>query len=460
MSYAGICSPHNVQNNSDAYFHAASIEEISDYMVTGFGSTCDQIINTGNGAPAVNAGSDYTIPRSTPFALTAAGNDPNGDAITYCWEQMDNATAVYPLANNNPQGPNFRSFSPTASPTRFFPRLADIISNANPNWEKLPSVNRTLNFRVTVRDNAAAYGCTGEDDMVVTVVASAGPFAVTAPNTAVSFSGGSNQTVTWNVANTTASPVSCANVKISLSTDGGNNFPTVLLASTPNDGSQSVTLPNINSTTCRIKVECADNIFFDMSNANFTITAVAPVELLDFSVRAAGKNQAQLQWATATESNNRGFEVELKGSADADFRSVGFVAGKGNSTEKQQYQFTASKLPEDDYLFRLRQMDHDGQSSLSPIRSLRLRPDFTVALFPNPLQGSVLNLTVLSAREASLTFELFNAQGQRVATTTYDNIAEGRSTLRLPTEALPAGLYHYVCRSGDATAQGKLVVRP
>jgi len=109
--------------------------------------------------------------------------------------------------------------------------------------------------------------------MVVTVNDTADPFAVTAPNTAVTWAGGSAQTITWSVNGTTAAPISCANVKISLSTDGGQTFPTVLAASTPNDGTEVVTIPNTATTTARIKVEAVGNIFFDISNANFTITA-------------------------------------------------------------------------------------------------------------------------------------------------------------------------------------------
>ena len=70
-----------------------------------------------------------------------------------------------------------------------------------------------------------------------------------------------------------AAPVSCANVAIELSTDGGINFTAVLSASTANDGSESVTIPNTASTTARVRVTCVGNIFFDISNTNFTITA-------------------------------------------------------------------------------------------------------------------------------------------------------------------------------------------
>ncbi len=102
------------------------------------------------------------------------------------------------------------------------------------------------------------------------VVAAAGPFTVTQPNTAVTWAGGSTQTVTWNVAGTTAAPVSCANVAIALSTDGGATFDE-LVASTPNDGTEPVAIPGTPTSQARIRVSCVGNIFFDISNADFTI---------------------------------------------------------------------------------------------------------------------------------------------------------------------------------------------
>ena len=97
----------------------------------------------------------------------------------------------------------------------------------------------------------------------------AGPFLVTSRATAGSPASGA-ENVTWNVAGTSGAALA-PNVKISLSTDGGLTYPTVLAATTPNDGSQVVTLPNINTTTARIKVEAVGNYFFDINDANFTI---------------------------------------------------------------------------------------------------------------------------------------------------------------------------------------------
>jgi hypothetical protein len=79
--------------------------------------------------------------------------------------------------------------------------------------------------------------------------------------------------VTWNVASTTAAPVSCAAVNILLSTDGGYTYPITLASGVANDGAETVTTPNVNSATARVQVACASSIFFDISNVNFTVPA-------------------------------------------------------------------------------------------------------------------------------------------------------------------------------------------
>jgi hypothetical protein len=270
MAYAGICGAENVQSNSDDYFHSKSLLEISAFLAAG-GASCDGTSATGNTVPTVDAGAAYTIPRGTPFTLTATGSDPDGDTVTYDWEQYDLGTASPPNTDNGTR-PIFRSFDPTTSPSRTFPKLSDILNNVATLGESLPTTTRTMTFRVTARDNRSGGGGFSTDTTTVTSRADAGPFVVTAPNTNVSWPVGSTQTVTWDVANTAAAPVSAANVRILLSTNGGTSFPTVLVASTPNDGSQAVVIPAGTTTTARIKVEAVGNVFFDVSNANFQVT--------------------------------------------------------------------------------------------------------------------------------------------------------------------------------------------
>ena len=286
MGYAGICNP-NVQSNSDAYYHAISLQEIGNFT-TGGGNSCATTINPANSTPTANAGSDYTVPRSTPLVLTGSATDPEGlTGLTYCWEQMDNAVATMPPVATNTGGPAFRSLTPVAENYRYLPALSAVIANTTPTWEVLPSVARTMNWRFTVRDNAEPGGCTEEDNMNITVNGTAGPFIVTAPNTAVTWNVGENQTITWNVAGTTASPVSCANVKITLSLDGGFTYPVTLIASTANDGSETITVPNNPTTLARVRVESVGNIFYDISNTNFTIVASIP----DFALDATPASQ-------------------------------------------------------------------------------------------------------------------------------------------------------------------------
>jgi hypothetical protein len=286
MAYAGICGPiQNVANHSEDIFHGYNITEMGFFIYSGSGNNCPVKITTTNHNPVVDGGINRTIPKSTPFALTAIGSDVDGDTLTYTWEQMDNAAAPSPPVSTATAGPLFRSYKGDTNPTRYFPRLPDLVTNTNSTWEELPGVARSMSFRVVARDNDWQAGCTDEDDVLITVSAASGPFLVTAPNTNVLWIVASQETVTWNVANTTAAPVSCANVRITLSTDGGFTYPVELAANVPNNGSATITVPNNISSTCRVRVESVGNIFFDISNANFRIEAPqTPSFLLTSSV--------------------------------------------------------------------------------------------------------------------------------------------------------------------------------
>ncbi len=272
MGYAGICTP-NVQNNSDDYFHAISIQQIGTF-VTGSGNACSSITPTNNNQPSANAGLDYVIPKLTPFILTGTASDIDGTtSLTYSWEQMDAAAGSMPPQSSNTAGPMFRSLKPSANNYRYFPNLEDLVNNVSPTWEVLSSVDRTMNFRFTVRDNHVDGGCTDEDDMVLSVDSNSGPFEVSSPNTSITWTALSNQTVSWNVNGTDLAPVNASKVDILLSIDGGMTYPFSLAKGVANDGSHIVNIPNHQTATARIMVKGSEHVFFDISNQNFTISA-------------------------------------------------------------------------------------------------------------------------------------------------------------------------------------------
>jgi hypothetical protein len=269
MAYAGVCSSDDLQAHSNPYFHAASFEQVMNFVTSGAGSAGGTSTITGNHIPNASAGSNYTIPAGTPFVLTASGSDPDGDVLTWCWEERDLGPATSLATPDNGSSPLFRSFTPVASPSRTFPQLSDILTNTMTAGERLPSTNRTMNFRVTARDNRAGGGGVASSDTQVTVVSSAGPFRITAPMNGVSWSG--QGTVNWNVAGTASAPINTASVNIFLSTDGGQTFPFLLASNVPNMGSATVSLPNVSTASARVKVQASDNIFFDISRGNFSI---------------------------------------------------------------------------------------------------------------------------------------------------------------------------------------------
>ncbi len=276
MGYAGICAP-NVQSNSDAYFHSVSIAEMWNIVITS--ATCGVETATNNTAPIANAGNDFTIPKSTPFVLKGSATDADaGNNLTYNWEQLDNQTATMPPNATNTVGPMFRSLPSSTSPNRYMPAIETVLAgNTSSTWEVVPSVARTMNFSLTVRDNVLNGGASARDDVKITIDGNSGPFLVTSQTIATTLNGNSTQTITWDVANTTAAPVNAANVNILLSTDGGMTFPNVLISNTPNNGSVDVTLPNITTTQARIKVEAANNIFYAVNSTNFSIDSAASV---------------------------------------------------------------------------------------------------------------------------------------------------------------------------------------
>jgi Metallo-peptidase family M12B Reprolysin-like/Secretion system C-terminal sorting domain len=275
MAYAGICgSIDNLGGNSIPYFHGISYDEIVNFTTNnGTGGSCAVTTTTGNQPPVVNA-SNYVVPVSTPFSITGSATDPNGDVLTYSWEETDPGLST--SSWNTGARPYFMSYAPSASPTRFLPKSA-VVATGNytlTRGEYLPSTPQTLNFRLTARDNKMGGGGVCYSNITLTIDNS-GPLKVTNPNTTgIVWTGATNQSITWDVNNTDQAPLSCDTVRVLISYNNGNAY-SVLLNSTPNDGVEMITVPSVTATinTCRIRIEAKNMTtnFFDIGDNNFTI---------------------------------------------------------------------------------------------------------------------------------------------------------------------------------------------
>lgn len=351
MAYAGICgAANNVQANSDAYFHSASVNEM--YAVISKVSDCSIKLPNNNQVPTANAGSNYTIPSGTAFVLSGIGTDPDNDPITYLWEQLDNQTSVQPPVSTATVGPVYRSFFPSASPSRYFPVMGSVLTNnLTPKWEVTPSVARTLNFSLLINDNKVTGNQSARAFMAVTV-ANSGPFKVTSQTSNIEYDAKDPITVTWDIGGTDIAPINTQNVQILLSKDNGVNFDTVLAESVPNNGSVAVSLPNENITSARIMVKAVNNIYFAVNSSFFSVKkSLATVE-------SDVKNMALYPNPAKHEVN-----VKIKNGSSAQFRiydTSGRLINTGNVAADGK--INVEKLTNGNYILTVEMKDGNQYS--------------------------------------------------------------------------------------------------
>ncbi len=280
MGYAGITGSNDVQNHSDAYFHYHSINQVLNNTNVVGANSCAVTSAIANNPPVANAGPDYAIPNGTAFILKGSATDVDaGDILTYTWEQLDSDQTTEVQFGSTHLGPVWRSRPPSTNPDRYMPtygrvltgqltEVNPVITADNSSWETVSTVQRALNFGLTVRDRSETGGVgqtpqSSFDEMTVNVEAGEA-FTVVSPG---AWESGSTQNVNWNVGTTNNSTINCQMVTVKFSTDGGVTFPTTLIANTPNDGSESITVPSVPDTDdARILVEAADNIFYALSD--------------------------------------------------------------------------------------------------------------------------------------------------------------------------------------------------
>ncbi len=323
MAYSGFCGVENIQYKTDTMFHAKSIESIEDFTTGGYGASCASSVAIDNpNQPSVNAGSNFVIPISTAFVLSAAGIDADGDSLSYTWDQVDNghATDEESYGTDMKDNPLMRSFLPRSTRSRFFPQLKSWFKGNSSKAETLPSRGRKLKFRVSVRDGKGGFD---SDDTTITAESDAGPFIINSHTRSGDLSGGDTQAISWEVANTDKPPVNCSSVDIDLlmlDAENENYCIEPLAFEAPNTGFATVTLPDVNSPNVRFRVSCSDNVFYAVSGADLRITGL----------NSANTNCHSIEAESEIPENHKGFNGGSGDEASSNNTSGG-GSGSGGS---------------------------------------------------------------------------------------------------------------------------------
>ena len=280
MSYNGICGADDISqnslmtSNSDPMFHSYSYEQAVDYIDT-FGSVCGTTSDTDNRYPQVDAGLTYSVPAGTPLVVEGGGSDPDGHELTYSWEQRDLGPAASLSSADDGYIPLFRARAPSTNPVRYLPTLSTVVSGEIDNAEKLPRVARTMKMVLTARDQRGGRNSDTTKIEVIPPPLTGGSFSIEEPNLGGDV--GSEGTVRWNVGGTNAPPISVNEIELFLSVDGGDTFSEEPFTTVPNTGYARVAFPNdVDTESARIMARGRGNIFFDVSDEDFSLDGSAP----------------------------------------------------------------------------------------------------------------------------------------------------------------------------------------
>lgn len=473
MAYAGICDADNIggihqnpgavgnQGWSDPQFHAVSLAEIYKYTVTGTGNTCPTLTtSTNTAAPVVNAGIAYTIPISTPFILNGSATDADAaDNLTYSWEEIDVAGSfgtwdVTPQVVNIPL---FRSFPPKTTGERYFPQIDDVVSSYTTPGERLPTITRAMKFRLTVRDNHAGCGGTCYADATITANTTGGAFTVTYPtDPGILWYEGETKTITWNKAGTASAPFNVANVTIELSTDGGYSFPVTLVASTANDGSESISVPYGNLTFVgRIRVRALGNVFYNMSLNDFTIVQnPVPVKWLSFTGEKVKNNAVKLNW-TVNEIDNHHYIIERSLDSKT-FSAIGEMPASTQAGNEHKYSFVDAHPFAAKNYYRIKQVDKNGHYSYSSTIMISFDEAVgTWVVFPNPATDKV-NL-FCNNNYSKLQVSVYDAIGKLVFVQNKERATKGE-IITISLDKLAKGAYSIKIEAANAEAVTKKIL--
>jgi len=418
MGYAGICGTDNLQSNSDAFFHSASINQIKTYTQTALGSNCGTLNLRDNNAPTVSAGNHYTIPAETPFKLTGTSSDSDADPVLHSWEQVDigSAGGLYTDLGDNPL---FRIWPPVSSASRFFPRLIDVLNNTTAIGETLPTTDRTMDFTLLTRDSK---GGVSQDNTTLTVVNTGNPFEVLSQDTSTTLSANQSISVTWNVANTSSPPISCSRVNIGFIDYSG--MATQLVSNTPNDGSHSLTIPAniVRVQNAHIQVSCANNVFFAVSKGEIDVLGGYPVLSANspsIAEEDSGvRNLTFILSLSATATENIAVDYEVTDPASSAILKKGTaVITQGSSSTNIQIPIAGDTLDEANQILNLSlqkplNAQFANESNQLTTHGTVIDDDMTSApIAANPEQETTTPAPVSNSSSGGGSFNLFTIFG-------------------------------------------------
>lgn len=290
MSYAGNCGALSYQKTRDFFFHAGSIAQMKSFINT---LSCYQTSTLNYAAPQIEMqDSVFYVPKATPFKLelTASSSSPNN--LTTAFNQIDvygsGGSATLPNGMNT-FGPLFKTKAPATASERYFPSLESLAYSPSSEWEVLSNVARTINFKAVVRNNNPLELSSSTKNIKV-IVNNCNPFEFTNLKSATSLVANGTNTVTlkWN----TATPcIQASHVTIKFSTDGGLTFPYTLLNETPNDGTETIIVPNLPTCNGRFMIEAKGQIYFNINEGAINIvnnncaangTSISPKENISY----------------------------------------------------------------------------------------------------------------------------------------------------------------------------------
>ncbi|MBK9097718.1 MAG: T9SS type A sorting domain-containing protein [bacterium] len=197
-----------------------------------------------------------------------------------------------------------------------------------------------------------------------------------------------------------------------------------------------------------------DNIYWD----DMCLDWVVPVELTSFNA-IANDDEVELNWTTATETNNRGFNVERMSSA-GEFVQIGFIEGKGTTTETQTYSFVDTKLQAGNYTYRLKQVDFDGTYTYSSEVSVEVELPLEYTLeqnYPNPFNPTT-TIKYAIAEDGFVKLAVYNMLGEEVATIVNNIQKAGRYEVSLDAGELSSGVYVYRIETANFKSAKKLML--